>query len=86
MNSIEHQPNGTVTGHDIRHVLGPINDDLIIAIQDTGATRDEVLQAHAWLDDEDYMGTMMQRPMNHRARAVYDILREDLDRMDRYEH
>jgi hypothetical protein len=70
---------------DLRKVLGPVDDEIIIAIKDTGASRDEVLQAHAWLDEDDYIGAMLEKPMTHRVRRIYDILRDDLDRMERYE-
>ena len=82
--AFEPAPHLVVTDRVIRRMLGPIDDELVAAIQDTGATRDEVLQAWAWLDEEDYMGTMLQKPMNHRTRAVYDLLREDAETLDGY--
>ena len=73
------------TAKDLRTVLGPVDDAIIIAIQDTGASRDEVLQAYAWLDEDDYIGAMLEMPMTHRVRRVYDILRDDLEKLDRYD-
>jgi hypothetical protein len=39
----------------------------------------EVLQAFTWLNDDDYIGAKLKRPMNSRIRAVYEILQEDED-------
>lgn len=73
------------TERDLRKMLGPVDNEIIIAIQDTGASRNEVLQAHAWLDEDDYIGAMLEKPMTHRVRRVYDILRDDLEKLDRYD-
>lgn len=73
-----------VTDHDIRKVLGPLDDDLVAAIQNTGASRDEIRMAYACFDEED-VDLTMAKPMNHRMRRVYDILQDDLDRMQRFE-
>lgn len=74
----------TVSQHDIRKVLGPLDDDLVMAIQDTGASRDEIRNAYACFD-EDNVDFMLSHPMTHRMRRVYDILRDDVDRLERYE-
>ncbi|TAL40152.1 MAG: hypothetical protein EPN97_00560 [Alphaproteobacteria bacterium] len=73
------------TERDIRSMLGPVDNEIIVAIKDTGASRDELLQANAWLEEDDYIGAMLEKPMTHRVRRVYDILRNDLDRLERYE-
>jgi hypothetical protein len=73
------------TEKDIRKVLGAVDNEIVIAIKDTGASRDEVLQAQAWLDEDDYIGAMLEKPLTHRVRRIYNILRDDLDRLERYE-
>lgn len=73
------------TEKDIRKVLGPVDDEIIIAIRGTGASSDEVLQAQAWLEEDDYIGAMLEKPLTHRVRRIYDILRDDLDRLERFE-
>ena len=78
-----HTAEKTVTQRDIVKVLGPLDDDLVMAIQDTGASRDEIRSAYACFDDED-VGFMLHRPMTHRMRRVYDILQDDMDRLQRY--
>ena len=73
------------TENDIRRMLGPVDNEIIVAIKDTGASREELSQANAWLEEDDYIGAMLEKPMTHRVRRVYDILRNDLDRLERYE-
>lgn len=64
----------SATDHDIRAVLGPTDDEMVFMIQETGASKGEALQAFTWLNDDDYIGAKLKRPMNNRIRAVYDIL------------
>lgn len=66
------------TDNDIRHILGPSDDELISAVRNTGATREEVLQAFQWLEGED-PGKTARKPMTATIRSVYDILVEDQD-------
>ena len=72
----------SATSHDIRAILGPTDDDIVTSILSTGATRDEVLQAFEWLDDDDYMGADLKKPMNSNIRRIYEILQEDRDKVD----
>lgn len=65
-----------VTERDIHAILGPIDDEMVFIIQETGASRDEVLQAFMWLNDDDYIGGELKRPISNRVRAVYEILFE----------
>lgn len=37
------------TVQDIRDIIGPSDDDLLTSIAGLGATREEVLEAFAWL-------------------------------------
>lgn len=66
------------TDKEIRHVLGSSADDaLVTAIRKTGASHQEVLQAFEWLDDDDYMGKSVKKPLTDTVRRVYDLLLED---------
>lgn len=58
---------------EIRRILGPSDDDLIMAVQNTGATREEVLMAFQWVEGED-PGNTARKPMTERIRSVYDLL------------
>lgn len=71
------------TRDDIHDVLGPVDDEMVFLIQEAGASKDEVMQAFAWLSDDDYMGGTLGRSIGSRIRDVYDILLESQG--DRYE-
>ncbi|MDF3024155.1 MAG: hypothetical protein K0R10_1516 [Alphaproteobacteria bacterium] len=58
---------------EIRNILGPSDDDLIMAIQNTGATREEVLLAFQWLEGED-PGNTARKSMTEKIRSVYDLI------------
>lgn len=73
-----------VTEQDVRRVLGPVDDDIVAAIQDTGATREDLVRAYAWFDEDDDDEAVIGKPLTYRSRRVYDILREDFDDIDRY--
>jgi len=64
----------SATGDEIRDITGPLGNDIIAAIQETGATRAEVLQAFDWLEESHYTLSTFMRPMNERVRRVYEIL------------
>ncbi|MBI3440212.1 MAG: hypothetical protein HY052_00110 [Proteobacteria bacterium] len=71
------------TGHDISTILGPVDEEMVFIIQETGASKEEVLQAFTWLNDDDYIGARPKRPMNSRVCAVYEILQEAQDTGDK---
>lgn len=62
---------------EIRQVLGSkIDDDLVMAVRNTGASYEEVLQAFEWIDDDDYIGKSVRKPMGATVRRVYELLLE----------
>jgi hypothetical protein len=69
-----HRPEKSATSSDIRTIVGPLDNDIINAILQTGATRAEVLQAFDWLEESHYTLSTLMRPMNERVRRVYEIL------------
>lgn len=73
----------TATGHEIREILGPVDDETVMDIIYTGATPGEVAEAFEWLNDDDYMGATLERPIGDRVRRVYDILAGERDRISR---
>lgn len=62
------------TAREIREIAGTLNDDIITAIQKTGATRSEVIEAFDWLEESHYTLSAFMKPMNERVRRVYEIL------------
>lgn len=69
------------SGRDIRSILGPVDDRLVTDIMATGATHHEIMQAMEWLDDDDYMGKEVGKPMNIRVARVHRILQRDWNNM-----
>lgn len=67
------------TGQEIRKILGPADDEVVRAIQDIGASPMEVLQAFEWLEDDNFMGKNLKKPMASKTRRVYELLVEDRD-------
>ena len=67
------------TDSQIRKILGGSDNDLVVAIQKTGASEEEVLQAFEWLDDDDYMGTEAKKRLTGNIRRVFEILEEERD-------
>ena len=67
----------TLTREDVQAVLGPVDDILVAEILKTGASREELAEAHAWLvNDEAAMNT--GRPLaSGRVGRLIDILEAD---------
>lgn len=65
---------GGATLREIRAIVGDLDAAKLEAILDSGATPAEIEEALAWAQGEsDVMGDL-QRPLNGRVAAVYDIL------------
>ncbi|MBU6476066.1 MAG: hypothetical protein KGL10_00580 [Alphaproteobacteria bacterium] len=74
------------TAHDIANILGPTDRETVSAISRTGASRAEIWQAKAWLDDNRPAdGSLQKDIINDNVRRVYDILAEERDRYTTYE-
>ena len=63
--------------HDIREMLGSVDDETVTAILQTGATANEILHALEWIEDDDYLGSDVSRRMSPATRKVYDILQAE---------
>lgn len=60
---------------DVHEILGPGTDpDFVGAVLRTGASREEILEAFAWIEDDDYMGAELERAPSARAQRVYELL------------
>jgi uncharacterized protein (DUF1810 family) len=75
-------PQKQATGKEIREVLGPVDDEIVAAIIRIGASSSEVEQAFKWLNDDDYMGAELQKPINDSVRRVYELLQSERDSYD----
>jgi NCAIR mutase (PurE)-related protein len=78
-------PLKSATGQEIRSILGSVDDELVMAILDTGASLSEIKEAAEWLDDNDYMGKEVGKPMDIRVARVHKLLEQDRERMEPYE-
>lgn len=65
------------TRGEIIQIAGALDDKAIADIEDTGATRDDVLEAFVRLSQEDDFSALTQKPMRGRVARVYDILVAD---------
>jgi hypothetical protein len=63
-----------VTENDVRAIVGPLDDDIVLSILEIGATHDEIMQAFDWLEESRYTMSAFEKPMNERAHRVYQIL------------
>ena len=67
----------TMTRDDVFHIVGPaVDDSVILEIVATGATREELEEAMAWL----YADDAMTREAHHRPHGVVAQLCEILER------
>lgn len=75
MNSRADEP---ATGSEIREILGPADDAVIAAILGLEATRNEVMEAYAWLSADDQMRRERHRTLHGKAAQVWRILEAEL--------
>jgi uncharacterized protein (DUF433 family) len=43
----------TLTREDVRAMLGPVDDGLVVEILGTGASPEELAEAYAWITDDE---------------------------------
>ncbi len=67
----------TVTRQEVIDIVGRISDPRIAEIIDTGASAAEVIEAFAWLSDDDHLGSDLEKSLSGVVERVYEILRAD---------
>jgi len=70
------------TASEIRSVVGELDDSVIASIVALGATREELLEAKAWLGSDDYLHRKLHHTLQGRAAEVFDILEAELSEPD----
>jgi hypothetical protein len=65
------------TAADIVGILGPLEEALLLEILKTGATAAEVLEAFTWMNDDDQIGTELERGPRGAVTRVYEILKRE---------
>jgi hypothetical protein len=66
-----HQP---ATASDVVQIVGPIDDKVIARVIATGATAEEVTEAHTWLSSQDYFRRAAHDAAQGRIARVYHLL------------
>lgn len=64
----------TMTREDVIGILGPVDDDVIVAVLATGATTEELEEAFAWLNADDVLGRQLHRQPSGRVAELCEIL------------
>ncbi len=67
-------PHRIATASDIVQIVGPIDDSVIAQIIATGATAEEVKEAHAWLSTRDDFRRIAHEAAESRIGRVYRLL------------
>lgn len=66
-----------LTHEQVVEVVGDIGDDRIVEIIATGAALDELVEAFAWLSEDDYLGATLERDRSGTVGRLIDILTAD---------
>jgi len=78
-----HQHEKPATVHDIQEIVGPCDDEVLASIVAIEATRDEILEAFAWLGSDDYPHRKRHHTMRGRPAEVFAILEAEFPAIDR---
>ncbi len=70
----QHQQPTPATVQDIRDIIGPSDDAVLTNIVALGATREEVLEAFAWLSSDDYLHRKLHHSLTGRPALVFELL------------
>lgn len=73
----------TMTREDVIHVLGPVDESLIVEILATGASREELEEAFAWLNADDVLGRQLHRQPAGKVAELCVILEAEEEEPDR---
>mgnify|MGYP003147460399 CR=1 FL=1 len=66
-----------LTYSDVEDVLGPVDDELAAELVATGATRDELAEAWAWVNNDEALISDGRPLPTGRLAALVDILTPD---------
>jgi hypothetical protein len=70
------QARPTASPHEIRKIVGDLDDATVTTIMQTGATEGEVLEAFLWTTSDEELGNEVERLPHGTVGAVYEILRQ----------
>jgi hypothetical protein len=63
-----------MTHDEVRQVVAGLSDQAVMRIIATGATREQLLEAFTWLQDDENLGSQLERRPSGVVGEVYDIL------------
>jgi hypothetical protein len=63
--------------NEIRNIIGPFEDDVVVKIMRIGPTVDDVRQAYAWLRSDEYLQRHLEHDLGARAADVFEILEDE---------
>ncbi len=70
------------TSAEIRDIVGPLDDAVLVEIIETGASASEVLEAFTWLSADDQVATETGRGPRGAVLRVYEILQREEPQAD----
>ncbi|MDQ7980681.1 hypothetical protein QYH69_25925 [Paraburkholderia sp. SARCC-3016] len=70
------------TANDIRAIIGPFEDDVVVKILDVHPTAAEVLNAFTWLRSDEHLQRRLAHELHGRAAQVFEILDQEYPEID----
>ncbi|HSR55250.1 MAG TPA: hypothetical protein VLN73_03345 [Alphaproteobacteria bacterium] len=61
---------------DVISITGPLSDDRVAAIIETGANSEQVMEAFTWLSADEHLGPDPDHRLGGKVAEVYEILSE----------
>ena len=65
---------GTMTAGDVRAVLGPVDGSLVAEVLATGASREELIEAYAWITNDEAPMNAGQPLASGRVAQLIEVL------------
>ena len=65
------------TAAEITEIVGPLDDAVLMRIEETEATPAEVLEAFTWATADDQIGTELEHRPRGAVARVYEILKRE---------
>jgi hypothetical protein len=65
------------TAAEITEIVGPLDDAVLIRIEETEATPAEMLEAFTWATTDDQIGTELEHRPHGVVARVYEILKRE---------
>lgn len=59
---------------DIRELLGPVDETTVADVLRTGASREEIIEAVAWMNADEALANAHRKPASGKSAEVIDIL------------